>query len=279
MKNTRLTWSGLICLAGLSCASLAMADNARHGMGAMLPKLRQPVTMPEMSAANIASAPPSSVDLSRWAVAIGDQGAVNSCVGWTVAHDLAGWYANFNGKSVNLFAPMYVYSQINGGVDEGADPMDAFRLSVKQGIDTEQDYFQGNYDWNDLPTDAERANAARFKPQLFKDYTVLFSDGNANGGSALSNALKVALANRQPVAISFPVRPGFDNMSPSNPVDRDSSGTIRGYHEVLAVGYNADGLLIQNHWGTQWGNKGYGILAWSVVEHDIDQAIVATANH
>ncbi|UKE74258.1 C1 family peptidase [Xanthomonas graminis] len=278
MKNTRLAWSGLLCLAGLSCAGLAMADNVRHGMGAMLPKLRQPVTMPEVSAANIASAPPSSVDLSPWAVEIGDQGVVNSCVAWTVAHDLAGWYANFNGESVNLFAPMYLYSQINGGVDKGSNPMDAFRLSVEQGIDTEEDYFQGNYDWNDLPTDDERANAARFKPQLFKDYTVLFSNGNGNGGSALSNALKVALANYQPVAITLPVRPGFKNMSPSNPIDRDDSGTIRGNHAVLAVGYSADGLLIQNHWGNEWGNEGYGILAWSVVEHDVNQAIVATVN-
>ncbi|OAX60738.1 hypothetical protein KFS84_15515 [Xanthomonas translucens pv. graminis] len=174
-------WSGHICLAGLSCAGLAMADNVRHGMGAMLPKLRQPATMPEVSAANIASAPPSSVDLSPWAVEIGDQGVVNSCVAWTVAHDLAGWYANSNGESVNLFAPMYLYSQINGGVDKGSNPMDAFRLSVEQGIDTEEDY--------------------------------------------------------------------------------------------------ADGLLIQNHWGTEWGSEGYGILAWSVVEHDVNQAIVATVNH
>jgi Papain family cysteine protease len=173
---------------------------------------------------------------------------------------------------------MYIYSQVNDGVDKGADPLDAFRVSTKQGIDTRQDYFQGDYNWKDQPTDAERSNAALYKPQLFKDYTVLFADGRGDGGTGLSDALKLALANYQPVAISIRVRPGFDKLSTSNRIDKDDSGKIRGYHEILAVGYSDDGLLIQNHWGANWGNNGYGILAWNVVEHDIYEAIVATVN-
>ena len=42
-----------------------------------------------------------------------------------------------------------------------------------------------------------------------------------------------------------------------------------GNHAVLAVGYDTAGLLVQNHWGENWGVKGFGHIAWEVVEHDV----------
>lgn len=35
-----------------------------------------------------------------------------------------------------------------------------------------------------------------------------------------------------------------------------------GYHCVLAIGYNKDGIIIQNSWGKYWGNNGLAIIPY-----------------
>lgn len=57
-------------------------------------------------------------------------------------------------------------------------------------------------------------------------------------------------------------------------MDYDISSPIEGYHEVIALGYDQDGLLIENSWGKGWGNKGFARLSWSVVAKDIIDANV-----
>jgi hypothetical protein len=38
---------------------------------------------------------------------------------------------------------------------------------------------------------------------------------------------------------------------------------FEGGHSVSCVGYNKDGLIIRNSWGTMWGNNGYCVLPYS----------------
>src|SRR5207244_1196303 len=52
-------------------------------------------------------------------------------------------------------------------------------------------------------------------------------------------------------------------------VDDDITGPIRGYHEVLALGYDASGVLIENSWGTTFGDNGFARLSWRVIENDV----------
>ena len=113
----------------------------------------------------------------------------------------------------------------------------------------------------------ERANAAHYK---IKGYTTLFV-GSDQAGSRRS--IKQALATNHPVAIEMAVRHGFDYLG-ANPaaVDDDITTAIRGYHEVLAVGYDAAGLIIENSWGTGWANGGFGRLSWRVVQNDVCEA-------
>ena len=35
-----------------------------------------------------------------------------------------------------------------------------------------------------------------------------------------------------------------------------------GYHCVCAIGYNKDGIIIQNSWGKNWGSNGLAVLPW-----------------
>ncbi len=49
-----------------------------------------------------------------------------------------------------------------------------------------------------------------------------------------------------------------------DPVD-NGYGAYESLHAVVALGHNANGLVIQNSWGTDWGDNGYATLAWSFV--------------
>lgn len=42
-----------------------------------------------------------------------------------------------------------------------------------------------------------------------------------------------------------------------------SGSTQAGGHAVLICGYNENGLIIQNSWGKDWGEKGFAVLSWS----------------
>ena len=175
---------------------------------------------------------------------------------------------------------MYTYSQINHGVDKGSQPQDALNVAYTQGTDTRSDYFQGDYDWRSQPTAAERANAVNHK---IRGYHTLFS-GSTGQGQAGVNALANSLAANTPVAISLPIRSGFQNLR-AGQVDTDNTSLIVGYHEILAVGYNQSGLMIQNSWGTGWGDAGFGTIAWNVVgtdvmtAHTIDGLASSTTNN
>ncbi len=41
-----------------------------------------------------------------------------------------------------------------------------------------------------------------------------------------------------------------------------SGGVSAGGHAVLVCGYNENGLIIQNSWGQNWGEKGFAVLRW-----------------
>ena len=231
------------------------------------PAARPPASRPRTARFAALDALPTSVDLKQWAVTPGDQGQVGSCVTWAIDYGMLGWYSKYSGVAGQPFAPMYTYSQINGGVDGGSYPTVALDVAKTQGSDTRAHYTQGDYDWRTQPTAAERANAANYK---IKSYTTLFA-GSGQAGSSL--LIKQALATKHPVAIEMAVRHGFDYLGAApGAVDDDISSTVRGYHEVFAVGYDAAGLIIENSWGTGWANGGFGRISWRVVLNDVWEA-------
>jgi hypothetical protein len=280
LRSARLAGSALVvalvtvCSAGpafaatpATASSTPTAVIAAHGLGARLPTI---TFAPSATAPNVTAtaAPnvtlPVGVDLRKWAVTPGNQGRLNSCVPWVIDYALLGWYSHFSGRVGQPFAPMYTYSQINGGGDYGSDASAALDLAVTQGNYTRTHYTQGDANWVSQPTAAERVNAAKFK---VKGYSILFA---GFGRTGTMTQLKTALATNHPVAIGMEVRSGFDLLGTgATAVDDDVSSAIRGYHEVLAVGYDAAGLIVQNSWGTGWANGGFGRISWRVVQTDV----------
>jgi hypothetical protein len=242
-----------------------------HGGGALRPKQQ---VDPVRSRLMRTTALPASVDLSSYSVPVGDQGSIGSCVAWTIDYAMLGWYSKRYNRPGQPFHPMYTYSQIhadNSAGGGGSHATDALRVAYEQGNDTIAHYAHSLTDFVNLPTAAERANAANWK---ISGYQTLFANTSGSGaGSIGTDLIKSALANGKPVAIALPIRPGFDNMAKtSTTLDDDITGQSRGLHEVLATGYDQYGLWIQNSWGSGWGYYGYGRLSWRVVSNDVYQA-------
>ncbi len=262
-------------LAGSGVASATPATSATsaaviatHGLGAGAPIGHASSEIAAVKAASVAmTSVPASVDLRKWAVTPGYQGSLNSCVPWVVDYAMLGWYSNYSGRAGQPFAPMYTYSQISVAGDNGSDIATVLKMAVAQGNASRADYPQGDYNWKTKPTAAERADAAHYK---IAGYETLFTTA---GYAANAEVLKRALASNHPVAIELSVRHGFDYIGTSpTSVDTDVTSDIRGDHEVLAVGYDAAGLIVQNSWGTGWGDGGFGRISWRVVQTDVGEA-------
>ena len=213
---------------------------------------------------------PVSYDISSYHVAVGNQGSTQSCVAWAIGYALMGWQARRAGLADPGFAPYYVYSQINNGVDAGSSPADAINIVTSQGVDTTADYWQQTS--TDLkvrlftqPTAAERANAAQWRATAA--VTPLFSGYAA--GTAGIDQIKSTIAAGEPVAILMRDRAGLKALTSTSNLDSDVTGNYVDNHEVLALAYNATGLFVQNSWGTGWGSAGFGWLSWNVVQQDV----------
>lgn len=51
-----------------------------------------------------------------------------------------------------------------------------------------------------------------------------------------------------------------------------------GYHEIHLVGYDDQGVLVQNSWGTWWGDGGFCRLSWDYVAHRFGECWAITDN-
>jgi hypothetical protein len=211
---------------------------------------------------------PASVDLTPDAMPVGNQGQVGSCAAWSTDYSALGYWENKQGIAGGALEPMYTYSQVDGGADNGST-IEGNLTVDESGVDTQSDYYQGNFDYKDQPTTAEKAAAVNWKLSSFTDLPV-----SQSGGTTTQTSIETALAAGDPVVIGIPVYDNFfDVTSADNGYYAGISGSFDGYHAIAAMGYNAQGLVIENQWGTGWGDGGYATLSWSFVNSDVFDAV------
>lgn len=220
-----------------------------------------------------------AVDLRQWAEPVGNQGGVGSCEAWTSAYGLLGWWANKTGKiqPSEWFNPMSIYSVTRIPTDRGSWPVDAFNRIKTIGATKAADYSVNEFDYLHVPTITEILKAF---PYRFSSWRSLFANPNPynGGGAAGVSMIKNELWAGRPVAIAARVYNDFTGMgakTSSFVYSKSSTASYRGLHAMLAVGYNANGLLLQNSWGTGFGDQGYVRVSWAYVQDDIFEADVA----
>jgi C1A family cysteine protease len=265
----RAAAASLVVIAASSVVTVAVADAAPsaraagHGLGLDLGKAQakkgQDTSSGDALPAKLrgTTALPASASLQQYALTPGDQGQVGSCVTWATGYTGYGILMREQGIAGAPMAPMFIYSQIAKGDDEGTTASVALPMEVSQGIDTRADYTQGDYDFTTQPTSAERTNAVRYRLSGSSDLT-------ARGD--LKTNVETAIASGLPVTIGFQVRPNFETLDSSSynyvPDTRQAS---LGGHEVTIVGYTSTGVTLENSWGTSWGNRGFFTAPWSFI--------------
>jgi len=251
-----------------------------HGFGALPPTTRISAASGLTALADAADAMggevradstlPAAIDLTAFAVPPSDQGSHGACGSFTTAYTLAGWVANYTDHVGAPFDPMYVYNQINGGSDtRGTSFGGNYSILESQG-DVEAAYWTHPFsDYRAKPTADEKANAALHK---LTAHTTLFA--GAGQGVGAQTAIETALANNQPVGIAFPVYSAFSRLNSSDSTFglADATGSVLGYHAVGVLGYDANGVTIENSWGTGWGNHGFATMGWDFVESKVMEA-------
>jgi len=209
-----------------------------------------------------ASALPASASLTSYAMPVGDQGQVGSCAAWSSDYAALGYWENKQGIKGGALEPMFTYSQVDGGVDNGSTIEGNLQIDVQQGIDTQSDYPQGNFDYKDQPTAAEKANAVNWKLTSYSDLPVVTSSSS----TVTQQSIETAIAAGDPVVIGIPVYENFFYIGTAEEgFYARPSGGLAGYHAIAALGYSSRGLVIENSWGTGWGNHGFATLSWSFV--------------
>ncbi len=217
----------------------------------------------------VRSAPrvPASASLEQYTVSPGDQGQVGSCVSWAIDFTAMSILENEQGISGHPQAPMYTYAQLARGNDQGSTPSDTFDILTSQGVDTMSDYWQGNSDYTTQPDSNERANAANWK---LSGYTPIST------GSGIKAGVQQAIANGLPVAISIPVYESFERITQQQATDYSyyptSGDQYMGGHEITIIGYDSNGVRVQNSWGTSWGDSGYINLSWNYLAKQVEEA-------
>jgi C1A family cysteine protease len=117
-----------------------------------------------------------------------------------------------------------------------------------------------NYSINELYAQRADKNA---NGMTFKD-ALHYLRHNGLSGQKISSYAKIPsdLAVKHALVMFGPVAGGFPVWSGSNPKFWKKVGRYEGGHAVTIVGYNKEGFIIRNSWGTSWGDKGHVVCSY-----------------
>ena len=219
---------------------------------------------------------PQLVDLSTKLPPPGNQGAQNSCVGWSIAYGMKSYQEKtarnwelINGNEIDkshVFSPAYIYNQINGGQDNGAMFADAFNLLQSKGVASLSTDPYNDADYLSKPNNDANSEAKNFKIAWAK--TIDPKD---------LNAMKSYLAKGYPIVIAVAFDEAF--MDPAGPstvtsmkVDENAMG-----HAMLIVGYDEGkkSFKIMNSWGKEWRDGGFCWITYDAFKICIRECWIA----
>jgi len=207
---------------------------------------------------------PLKVDLSSFCPEVGDQGRIQSCVGWAIGYGALtiqrAIQSNMRDKRVitkNANSALFIYNQIkqNKDCNSGAKISDAVQFIRENGDCLSANFDAAVNDCGKLPNSALQKEAANY---TVADFMTLFE----KEAPADIKKLKIqrALANGQPVVIGLKITRNFatlQNMTYWNPAIGNTNSI--GSHAMVVVGYDEfkDAFLIMNSWGREWGTDGF----------------------
>ena len=198
---------------------------------------------------------PPRVDLSADFPPVGDQGKTQMCVGWSTGYALRS-YLERKRRQVDLavpgnrFSPYFVYTQIAPNCNSGAKISDALALQSQIGALPISEY--GAMDCNRPPDAAAKARAVNYRIGNFR---VVKQDR--------PDDVKGELARGHPVAFGMLINRSFMRLRGDGIYDEPPDKPVGG-HAMVLIGYDdaRQAFRVQNSWGPQWGDRGYGWISY-----------------
>lgn len=204
---------------------------------------------------------PRKVDLRAQCPPVLTQGTLGSCTANAISS--AHLFNQFKQRAKRSFQPsrLFIYyneRSLEGTVDydSGAFIRDGFKSMVKQGVCPET---QWPYD---IPRFTVRPSAGCYKEAL-KHQALQYLRLQQTLGQ-----LKGCLAEGYPFVFGFTLYQSFESpqVARNGIVPLPSLGeSVLGGHATLAVGYSDTNnrFIVQNSWGTEWGDGGYFYIPYS----------------
>ena len=275
---------GLFLFLVSAFPTTSLAQGSRHGRGTTF---ATPEELKEIKRTPTYRGPlPDRVDLSAQMPIPGDQGDEGSCQSWSSAYTRAYYAGAIEGRSPrnssNIPSPAYIYRSIvptpNNRCQSGAAMVDA--LNVLK--------FHGSESLAQLPYRAgicgalspdDVASATDFR---ISDFSVI-SKTNAFEPSAASrdflDNVKGELAQNNPVLLAMRASEAFLDLKAGQIYRYPSTcrdGEDKCGHGIIAVGYDEQkqAFKLLNSWGLDWGDRGYGWIAYETFKTEVMEAYV-----
>lgn len=214
---------------------------------------------------------PPQVDLSSELPEAGTQGKQNSCTGWALAFSVKslqekreqGWALT----DLHLFSPSFIYNQINGGKDGGADLTDAMDFLMTHGTVPLRLMPYSDKDFRAEPDETLKNVGLSFRALGYR---------RLNEKDLLQ--IKAYLAANEPVLLVIEMYENFlkKGMRRSGGLYREKVGDLLGHHALVAVGYDdaKKGVKLLNSWGSAWAERGYGWIDYGFFPKVVARAYV-----
>lgn len=206
---------------------------------------------------------PLKVDLRPYTPEIGDQGDIQSCVGWSVGYAALtiqrAIQQDWKNKQIadNAYSALFIYNQVK--VDDcfgGARIEDALKFLSKQGDCQSRDFDTEADDCEKEPS-TELIEFAQ--DHAIDDYITLFASNDEPRLKVFKT--KQSLAQKKPVIIGMKTRKNFHIIPTGSEYWWANKGntTSAGGHALTVVGYNEakKAFEVMNSWGKEWGNDGF----------------------
>ena len=170
-----------------------------------------------------------------------DQGSQGSCLACS-GTGMRQYQECLDTGLLKKLSEQFVYNNREDTSEEGMYMQDLMRILYKIGICL-----------NDL---CEYGNTRKPTEAAYKDALKRLTQGYASVNTIAE--FKTALYTQGPCVIAVSVYNYTERMW----VQRPGEGFLGG-HAMCCVGYNKEGFIIRNSWGTEWGQNGYCILPYS----------------
>lgn len=185
---------------------------------------------------------------------IKNQGSVSSCVAHSIATTIEYFNILQNNDSTKM-STNYIYGNRTGmNYDgQGMYTRKAVANTCKYGDVSEND-FPGNTEVPNVIDDFEDKKYSLYDKGIPYRFSSYFSVKS-------KNEIKTALMKNGPVIFAMP---WYDDIKVKDGIITTAQKGDSGGHCMVIYGWNKDGWLIQNNWGSKWGNKGRAILPYDI---------------